>query len=57
MRWGYFPKTGVSDEMALTDTEIKGQCEGKGLQPERQRRTVPLDYAAGWKAVALGIPV
>ena len=23
MRWGYFPKTEVLDEMALTDTEIK----------------------------------
>jgi hypothetical protein len=58
LRWGYFSKTEVSDEMALTDTEIKkAKAKEKAYSLERQRRTLPLDYASWRKAVALGIPV
>jgi hypothetical protein len=39
----------------LWKLKSKGQSEGKGLQPERRRRTVPLDYAGGRAVVALGV--
>jgi hypothetical protein len=60
--WGYFYfevgvffKTEVLDEMALTDTEIKkAKAKEKAYSLERQRRTLPLDYADGRESCGAG---